>query len=117
MDLQSAVFAVDNKVRYCGVLDEMGRTISGGMKPGLKSLEPGDEAERVDLQVVIARGMAQSGTKFLGKADYIIIHRERLMLIALPRNDGNTVLVTAEPDFPLEKLGPLMHEVDRNYIS
>jgi len=93
----------------------MGRTTAGGMRPGIKSLEPDDEAERVDMQVAVTRGMAEAAHKYLGRTNYIIIHRENLMLIALPRNNRRTVLISAEPDFPLERLPDLTRIVDDLY--
>ena len=106
---------MDSRIRYCGILDQMGRTVSGGMRPGVKSLEPENEAERVDLQIAVTRGMSESATSYLGAPDYVVIHRERLMLIALPRPDHMTVLVGAEPDFPLDRLEALRKVVDQNY--
>ena len=114
-DLSAKIFDFDRGIRYCGILDEMGRTASGGMRPGLKSLEPEDAAEKVDIQMAVTRGMTEAASKYLGRANYIIIHRERLMLIALPRKDKRTVLISAEPDFPLEKLRDLIKVVDEGY--
>lgn len=114
-DLATKVFDFDRRIRYFGILDEMGRTTAGGMRPGLKSLEPDDAAERVDLQMAVTRGMTEAANKYFGKTNYIIIHREQLMLIALPRSDKRTVLVTTEPDFPLEKLRDLARVVDGGY--
>jgi hypothetical protein len=115
MALEAEVFKMDRRIRYCGILDVMGRTISGGMRPGVKSLEPENEAERVDLQMALTRGMSESASSYLGATNYVIIQRERLMLIALPRSDHRTVLVGAEPDFPLDRLEALRKVVDQNY--
>jgi len=111
-DLPAKIFRFDRRIRYFGILDEMGRITAGGMRPGLASLEPEDAAEKVDLQMAVTRGMTEAATKYFGRTNYIIIHREKLMLIALPRSDRHTGLISAEPDFPLEKLGELMKIAD-----
>jgi hypothetical protein len=97
------VLAFDARIRYCAVLDAMGRTVEGGMRPGLLSLEPEEEADKVDLQIALIRGMTEGARGYLGGVDYVIIGREKLMLIAVPVSSGRTVLVSAEPDFPLER--------------
>ena len=97
------VMAFDPRIRYCAVLDAMGRTIEGGMRPGLLSLEPDEEADKVDLQMVLIRGITEGARGYLGGVNYVIIHREKLMLIAIPASNGRTILVSAEPDFPLER--------------
>lgn len=109
------VFDFDARIRYCAVLDEMGRTITGGMRPGLPSLEPKDEAERVDIQMVVTRGMSDAADSYLGKTDYVVVHRDKLMFIALPRSGGKTVLISAEPDLPIERLKELKKVVDECY--
>ena len=116
-DLQTKVFDFDRRIRYFGILDEMGRTATGGMRPGVKSLEPDQEAEMVDLQIAVTRGMAEAGSKYLGRTNYIIIHRERLMLIALPKKDRRTVLITAEPKFALDRLRDLIKIIDEGYYG
>lgn len=77
----------------------MGRETSGGMRPGVESLEPEDEAERVNLQVALTRGMAESAQSYFGVTNYVIIHREKLMLIALPSRTGRRFLSGQSPIF------------------
>ena len=108
MVLQDSVFSLDKRIRYCAVLDGMGRVISGGMRPGIKSLEPTEEADRVDAQIAVTRGMAEAAHAYLGKTDYVIIHRQKLLLIAIPLEGDRTVLVSAQPDLPLSHLEALM---------
>ena len=85
------------------------------MRPGVKSLEPDEEAERVDLQVVLTRSMSESAQPYLGRTNYVIIHRENLMLAAMPMPDKKTVLVSTEPSFPLSKMKTLLRIVNQNY--
>ena len=117
MTLQEKVFAFDGRIRFCGVLDGMGRLATGGMRPGLESLEPDEEAERIDVQMAVSGSMLQSASPYLGKTNFIVAHRDRMMLIAFPKEKGATVLVTAEPDLPLEEVKSLRKVVDENYPS
>jgi hypothetical protein len=117
MTLEEKVFRLDRRIRYCGILDEMGRESSGGMRPGVRSLEPEDEAEKVNLQVALTRGLAESAQSYFGATDYVIIHREKLMLIAMPRSDHRTILVGAEPSFPLHKVETLRSLIEKEYAA
>ena len=117
LGLQEKVFAFDRRIRFCGVLDKMGRVTTGGMRPGLKSLEPDEEAERIDIQMALSGSMMQTASQFLGKTSFIIALRDKMMLIAFPKEQGATVLVTAEPDLPLEEVKSLRKVVDEDYPS
>jgi len=110
-DLASLFFGFDARIRYVSILDSLGRTVEGGMRPGLSSLEPKDEADRVDIQVALIRGMTEAAGAYLGATNYVIVHREKIMLMALPWKDRKTVLITTEPDFPLERVPALIEMV------
>ena len=116
-NLEEKVFRMDKRIRFCGVLDERGKVMSGGMRPGVESLEPDEEAERVDLQVVLTRSMSESAQPYLGRTNYVIIHRESVMLVAMPRQDRKTILVSTEPSFPLAKVKTLLGIVNKNYTQ
>ena len=110
--LADLMFGFDSRIRYVAVLDAFGRTVEGGMRPGLNSLEPKEEADKVDVQVALIRGMTEGASEYLGSTNYVILHREKLMLMAFPRKGGKTVLITAEPDFPLERVPTLIEMVE-----
>jgi hypothetical protein len=111
-NLDELLFGFDKRIRYVSVLDSMGRAIMGGMRPGLNSLEPNEEAARVDVQMALIRGMSEGASKYLGRTNYVIIHRENLVFLALPREGGRTVLITTQPDFPLERVQAVIEMVE-----
>ena len=109
--LEELLFGFDERIRYVAILDQMGRTISGGMRPGLDSLEPKEEADKVDVQMALVSGMMKGGVVHLGKTNYVIIHREKLMLVAVPGNNDQTALISMKPDFPIERIPAIIDMV------
>ena len=105
------MFGFDARIRYVAILNALGKTVEGGMRPGLSSLEPQDEAERVDMQVALIRGMMEGASTYLGETTYVIVHRRKIMLMVFPTKGGRTVLITTEPDFPLERLPAVIEMV------
>ncbi len=47
--------------------------------------------------------MLRTAGQYLSKTNFIIAHRDKMILIAFPQENGATALVTSEPDFPLEE--------------
>jgi len=107
-DLASLFFKFDRRIRYVAVLDAFGKVIKGGMRPGVSSLDTKEESERVDMQIALIRGMAEGAAAYLGATNYVIVHREKIMMIALPQDGGNTILITTEPEFPIERVPALV---------
>jgi hypothetical protein len=113
--LMSKVFALDRRIRYCAILDKTGIIIFGGMRPGRRSFEPEEEARKVDGQMAVIRGMTEGSVQYFGKTRFFIINREKLMLVAIPQGDGNTIEISTQPDFPLEGVKALIKTVRISY--
>ena len=46
------ILELDPKIRFAGMISEMGRLVTGGMRPGLLSLEESKDNEMIFLQLV-----------------------------------------------------------------
>jgi len=111
-DLCDGIFAADSRVRYTVVLDETGRIVAGGMRPGVKSIEPLEHERRVDFQVTILAGVIKTSSKVFGPASFVFFKHEKINLIVFPI--ANKQLdVSTQPDFPLEDVPKILTIVDR----
>jgi len=111
-DLCDGIFAADSRVRYTVVLDETGRIVAGGMRPGVKSIEPLEHERRVDFQVTILAGVIKTWSKVFGPANFVFFKHEKINLIVFPI--ANQQLdVSTQPDFPLEDVPKILTIVDR----
>jgi hypothetical protein len=110
--LVTAIFQSDPRIRYCAVIDEEGREIAGGMRPGIESLEPEPETSRLRVQSVIGEAMAGTWDRLHGKADYVIVHRAKITVILFILSGSKSVLISAEPDFPLVRFPELAKIVE-----
>ena len=99
-----AFFDADERIRYCAVIDEKGEEIVGGMRPGIKSLSSELESSRLRIQTLIGMAINKNWNSLLGDADYIIVHRSKVILFIFPLSGIKSLLVSAEPDYPLEML-------------
>jgi len=106
------IFAADSRVRYSVVLDEAGRVVAGGMRPGVKSVETLEHEQRVDFQVTILAGVIKTWSKVFGPASFVFFKHEKINLIVFPI--ANKQLdVSTQPDFPLEDVPKILTIVDR----
>jgi len=100
-----ALFDSDERIRYCAIIGEKGEEIVGGMKPGIKSLESERQSSRLRVQTLIGMAINKNWNDLLGDADYIVVHRSKVVIFIFPLSGIKSLLVSAEPDYPLEKLG------------
>jgi len=109
--LYDQIFAADRRVRYTVVLDEAGRVVAGGMRPGVKSIETLEHERRVDFQVAILAGVIKTWSKVFGPTSFIFFKHEKINLIVFPI--ANKQLdVSTQPDFPLEDVPKILRIVE-----
>ena len=104
------MFKFDRRVRSASILDESGKTIAGGMKRGIPSLEPQSEDLRLIANVTIQLSTDKTWDKYFGKTQFTYIKREKVNMMTF--NLGNKlVMISTEPDFTLQQGQDLRNQI------
>jgi hypothetical protein len=111
---RKAIFKLDRDIRYFSVVDRNGRIIEGGMRKGVRALEPKEEELRLMAHIVSESSTRETWDRYFGKTLYTIVRRENVTLMVFPNKKG-LFLLTAEPDFSLPKI-PEIREILARYI-
>ncbi len=85
--LCNAIFDINEKIRFVGIIDEMGKLIAGDMKKGLPSLERDDGSIRLYLGYAINNVLRRDFDYVFGKVLYTFSEREKIKLLTIPMND------------------------------
>jgi hypothetical protein len=110
------MFKFDRRVRSAQILDESGKTIAGGMKKGIPSLEPQSEDLRLMANITIQLSTDKTWDKYFGKTQFTFIKREKVNIMTF--NLGNKlVLVSTEPDFTLQQAQDLRNQIVTAHAS
>lgn len=100
-DLVQKVFDLDGRIKFCAVVDPSGRLSAGGMRPGIKSLEPLDQTSLIVLRTAIGGKTMGASDPQLSKTKFGIVCREEViqMIFSLPGHQQ--LQVAADTGFPL----------------
>ncbi len=109
------ILKFNRKIRYVAVVDKNGRIISGGMRRGLKALEPKEEELRLMAHVVSESSTRETWNSYFGKTIYTIIKREYVTLMVFPC-DKRLVFITTEPVFNIQEI-PDLREILIEYMN
>ena len=93
--LCKGIFDIDEKIRFVGIIDEMGKLIAGDMKKGLPSLERDDGSIRLYLGYAINNVLRRDFDNVFGKVLYTFSEREKIKLLTIPMDD-NLLLVSID---------------------
>jgi hypothetical protein len=110
------IFKFDRRVRYASVLDESGRTISGGMRKGIPSLEPQSEDLRLIANITIQLSTDKTWDQYFGRTQFTFIKREKVNILTFLISN-KMFLVSTEPDFTLQQAQDLRNQIVTNHSS
>ena len=97
------IFKFNRKIRYVAVLDKNGKIVSGGMRRGIKALEPKEEELRLMAHIVSESTGRETWNTYFGKTIYTIIKREYVTLMVFHQNK-RLVFITSEPGFDIHEI-------------
>ncbi|ABX13178.1 DUF6659 family protein [Nitrosopumilus maritimus] len=85
------------KIRFVGVINNMGSKIAGNFKEGVTSFLPDKENRRMYVQLMLEYMMRKDFDEKLGSIDYIVSRRTNVTMISIPTKEY-LVLISAERD-------------------
>ena len=106
-----SLLAVDPRIRFVQLCDREGRIRLEAKREKVDDLDSEESTKLILTQAAIGNGMAHSHDTRHGAVRMVIIQRERLMMVQFAIFEG-FVLVSAEPDLPLERAAELGRKLD-----
>ena len=114
--LCTSIFEIDEKIRFVGMIDQMGKLIAGDMKKGTASLEKNEGSIRLYLGYAINNILRRDFDNVFGKVIYTFSEREKIKLLTIPI-DENLLLVSIDKLADHNKLVNKILDVIKNISS
>jgi hypothetical protein len=89
------VFALNDGIRYAGIIDSTGAQVAGGMRKGIDSIVSETEEELFLTQTALRKSMRERFDNTLGRARFAYVEREKISILTLYMED-KILLVTLE---------------------
>jgi len=80
------IMKVSKSIRYVGVINEYGRTLSGIIRPGVKPLLKSEQVKNEFFIISTLMTLRKSLDSPLGKLDYVILKHQKVSVLAFQRN-------------------------------
>ena len=95
----------EKDIRFAGIIDESGKLVAGGFKPGLSPLENNENKLDDFMEFASRVSLRKEFDKTLGPINYLAARRDKLVLISFPFPVSHFVLlISAEPTVDIERL-------------
>jgi ribosomal protein L30/L7E len=87
------ILAVSKDIRYSGIFNEYGRTISGKIKPGVKPIFSPDSVRHEFFAIASMMRLRERTSKVLGEIEFISITHKKINILLFYKN-GMTYYIT-----------------------
>lgn len=94
------IMDLDPKIRFVGVITQMGKLIAGGARPGIKLLVSQDRHEMLFMEVALRIRMRHEFDLTLGPVNFTVSHRDSVVVMSIPYRD-KILYLSAERDIDL----------------
>lgn len=78
------IISISKSIRYVGVINEFGRTLTGIMQTGFKPLLKPEEAKNEFFVISNLITLRSSQTKSLGQLDHVVLTHKNAKVICIP---------------------------------
>lgn len=92
----------EDKIRFAGIVNRMGRLVAGGFKEGVRPLEDEEDRRKMYMELILRVSMRSEFDYSLGKVKYTASRREKAVVMSFPL-DNNVLFISAEPDISIDK--------------
>ena len=81
------ILKLSNNIRYAGVINAYGRTLTGVIKPNLKPLLKSEEVKNEFFIVSTLISLRQASDNSVGKLDYILLKHSKAHIVILHKRE------------------------------
>jgi len=81
------ILKLSNSIRYAGVINVYGRTLTGIVKPNLKPLLKSEQVKNEFFIISTLISLRKNTANTIGKLEYIILEHQKITIMVLQKND------------------------------
>ena len=94
----------EQKVRFCGVINPLGRLVTGGFRDGIKPLGNEDQRQMLYIQSYLEMSMKGEFDDTLGNVNFITTYRDNVTLITIPMPQNYLLMMSVERNAEIEQI-------------
>jgi len=97
------ILKLSNSIRYAGVINLYGRTLTGIVRPNLKPLLKSEQVKN-EFFIISTLMSLRKNTSTVGKLEYMILQHQKITIVVLQKNDMTYYVSINRKEKGLEKI-------------
>ena len=105
------ILEISNNIRYVGVINNYGRTLTGVIRPNLKPLLKSEEVKHEFFIISTLFSLRKNTTNSLGKLDHIILKHSKVNIVIFQKNNVTFYVSVNSKEKSLDKIISLIKKI------
>jgi len=97
------ILKLSNSIRYAGVINVYGRTLTGIVRPSLKPLLKSEQVKN-EFFIISTLMSLRKNTSTVGRLEYMILQHQKITIVVLQKNDVTYYVSVNRKEKGLEKI-------------
>jgi hypothetical protein len=106
-----SILKISKNIRYAGVINVYGRTLSGIVNPKLKPLLKSEQVKNEFFILSTLMSLRKDTSKTVGKLEHVILQHQKVIILILQKNDITFYISINRNERGVEKLISLIKKV------
>ena len=82
-----SILKISNSIRYAGVINVYGRTLTGIVRPNLKPLLRSEQVKNEFFIISTLMSLRKNTASTVGKLEHVILQHQKIIIVILQKND------------------------------
>jgi len=106
-----SILKISKNIRYAGVINVHGRTLTGIVNPKLKPLLKSEQVKNEFFILSTLMSLRKETVKTVGKLEHVILQHQKVIILILQKNDITFYISINRSERGIEKLISLIKKV------
>ena len=105
------ILKISNNIRYAGVINVYGRTLTGIVRPNLKPLLKSEQVKNEFFIISTLISLRKNTASTIGKLEHIILQHQKITIVVLQKNDITYYISINRKEKGIEKIISLIKKI------
>ena len=98
------ILEISNSIRYAGIVNAYGRTLTGMIKPNLKPLLQSEDFKNELFVISTLISLRRNSVSTIGKLEHVILQHQKITILILQKNNTTFYVSIDRKEKDLEKI-------------
>ena len=98
------ILKLSNSIRYAGVINVYGRTLTGIVRPNLKPLLKSEQVKNEFFIISTLMSLRKNTASTVGKLEHLVIQHQKITIVILQKNDITFYISINKKEKGLDKI-------------